>query len=81
LDLGIALTQKQECFEVRREGDNLMVMPACQLPAQLFHGSEVKLFVKAVDARFSFVKDSAGVVTGLIFHSPRGQNITGTKIR
>ncbi|HSB10638.1 MAG TPA: hypothetical protein VLM38_14205 [Blastocatellia bacterium] len=35
----------------------------------------------SADDQFSLVDVEAGSATGLIFHSPSGQNITGPRIR
>ena len=53
---------------VTREGDKLMVMVTGQQPLEIFPESETKFFLKAVEAKITFVKDASGAVTHLILH-------------
>lgn len=68
-------------LRVTRDGDKLMAGPDGQAQAQLFPETETKFFLKAVDAQISFVKDGAGLVTGLILHNPGGKNIPGARVK
>jgi hypothetical protein len=60
-----------------REGDRLMTQATGQPKFELFPESEIKFFLKVVDAQVTFVKDDKGVVTHLILH----QGGTGTAWR
>ena len=53
---------------ISRQGDRLMAQATGQGEIQLFPESETKYFLKVVDAKVTFVKDSSGKVTKLILH-------------
>ena len=53
---------------ISKEGDRLMAQATGQSQFQLFPESETKFFLKAIDARVTFVKDDTGKVTHLILH-------------
>jgi CubicO group peptidase (beta-lactamase class C family) len=55
-------------FTMTREGDSLMAQAAGQPKFELFPESDIKFFLKVVDAQVTFVKDDKGVVTHLILH-------------
>jgi hypothetical protein len=51
---------------------------------EMFAESETKFFLKTEDVQFTFVKDTNGVVTGLIVHQGDAtlyEVMTGQKIR
>ena len=68
-------------IEIKRDGDKLMAQPDGSSPAQLFPEAETKFLLKVIDAQITFVKDASGVVTGLIFRGPGGQNMPGAKVK
>jgi len=50
------------------EGDQLMAQATGQSSLPVFAESETDFFLKAVDARITFVKDAKGDVTGIVLH-------------
>jgi D-alanyl-D-alanine-carboxypeptidase/D-alanyl-D-alanine-endopeptidase len=65
---------------VTREEDNLFVQATGQPRFRVYPSSETEFFYKAVDAKITFVKDSAGQVTGLVLHQG-GRDMKGAKIK
>jgi len=55
-------------IRVFREGDRFWVQAGEQQRLEIFPESESKFFLKAVEARITFVKDATGKVTHLILH-------------
>lgn len=55
-------------FAVTLEGDQLQVQATGQRKTPLWAESETTFFPKVVEAKFEFVKDTAGKVTGLILY-------------
>lgn len=57
-------------FKIRffMEGDQLMTQATGQSSLPVFAESEIDFFLKAVDARITFVKDAKGDVTGIVLH-------------
>lgn len=53
---------------ISKSGDRLMAEMTGQPQFELFPESETKFFLKVVDAKVTFVKDSSGKVTHLILH-------------
>jgi len=53
---------------ISRQGDRLMAKATGQEEIQLFPESETKYFLKVVDAKVTFVRDTSGKVTKLILH-------------
>jgi CubicO group peptidase (beta-lactamase class C family) len=53
---------------ISKEGDRLMAQATGQRPIELFPESEIKFFMKVVEAKVTFVKDDTGKVTHLILH-------------
>ena len=61
--------------------DGALFMQATAQPKfPVFAESEVKFFLRVVDAQVSFTKDDSGAVTGLILHQ-NGANQPGRKVR
>jgi len=58
----------------------LMMQPNNPQKVEMFATSETDFFLKAGNARFTFVKDAQGLVTGLIFHL-NGQDTTAPRIK
>jgi CubicO group peptidase (beta-lactamase class C family) len=58
----------------------LMMQPNNPQKVEMFATSETDFFLKAGNARFTFVKDAQGLVTGLIFHL-NGQETTAPRIK
>ncbi len=65
---------------VTREEDKLFVQATGQPRFQVYPSSEAEFFYKVVDAQITFVKDSAGLVTGLVLHQG-GRNMEGARIK
>jgi CubicO group peptidase (beta-lactamase class C family) len=59
-------------------GDQLSEQATGQKACPIFPESNTEFFLKAVDAQISFKEDSAGKVTGLVFHQG-GHNVPGKK--
>jgi hypothetical protein len=60
------------------------VLEAGYPKAEMFAESETDFFLKTYDIQFKFVKDTNGVVTGLIVHQGDGtlfEVMTGQKIK
>ncbi len=55
-------------ISITKEKDKLMLQATAQPKFEIFAESEVKFFLKEVDAQVSFVKDNKGAVTQLILH-------------
>ena len=53
---------------VSREGDRLMTQATGQSKVEVFPSSETEFFLKVVEARIVFVKDSSGAVEALVLH-------------
>ena len=66
-------------FTITREGDRLMAQPTGQGKVELHPESETKFFIIEVDAQITFVKDSQGQVTQLIFN--QGRDAVAKKIK
>jgi D-alanyl-D-alanine-carboxypeptidase/D-alanyl-D-alanine-endopeptidase len=64
---------------VTRDGSQLFIQATGQPRLQIYAGSETEFFLKVVDAQISFVRDSAGTVTGLVLHQ-NGQNVPGRRL-
>ena len=62
------------------EGDRIMTQATGQSKVEIFASAPDEFFLKIVDAQISFVKDAAGVVTGLILHQG-GRDMPGKKLR
>ena len=58
-DLGIAITLEEGA---------LFAEPAGQGKFPMFPESEVKFFLRAVNAQLTFTKDASGAVTGMLLH-------------
>lgn len=71
--------QKDFIFTVNEEGGKLFVQATGQPKTEIFPLSEIKFYVKVVDAQFEFNKDEKGVVTGLILFQG-GQKMPAKKI-
>lgn len=65
---------------VTREGDRLMTQATGQSKVEVFPESEVKFFLKVVEAQITFVKDENGRVTALILHQG-GRDQTAKRIK
>ncbi|MEA5572143.1 hypothetical protein [Calothrix sp. UHCC 0171] len=61
------------------EQDKLYLQATGQPKVQLFPESEIKFFIKEVDAQVTFVKSQQGVVTNLILHQ-NGINQNAKKV-
>jgi CubicO group peptidase (beta-lactamase class C family) len=59
-------------------GDQLSEQATGQKACPIFPESSTEFFLKAVDAQISFEEDSAGKVTGLVFHQD-GHDLPGKK--
>jgi len=59
-------------------GDQLSEQATGQKACPIFPESNTEFFLKAVDAQISFEEDSAGKVTGLVFHQD-GHDLPGKK--
>ena len=59
-------------------GDQLSEQATGQAAFPIFPDSKTEFFLKVVDAKISFEEDSAGKVTGLVFHQG-GHNLPGEK--
>lgn len=66
---------------ITMEGGKLMLQIAGQPKMEIFAESETDFFLKNVDAQVSFVKDSTGAVTQLLFKQGSGQGLPGKKIK
>lgn len=64
---------------VTREGDRLFAQVTDQPRVELYAESEVKFFLKVVEAQITFVKDDSGKVTQLTLH--QGGNMTAKKVK
>jgi hypothetical protein len=53
---------------VTREGDQLFMQATKQPKFPVYPESELKYFLKVVDAQITFVKDETGAITHLILH-------------
>ena len=67
-------------MEVTREDTVLRSQATNQQRVRLWPESETEFFLKEVDAQISFVRDSAGVVTGMVLHQ-NGQNPAARKVK
>jgi CubicO group peptidase (beta-lactamase class C family) len=65
---------------ILKRGDKLISQATGQPEVELFPESEIRFFLKVVDAEVDFVKDAAGKVTGLLLHQG-GQTLPGKKIK
>jgi CubicO group peptidase (beta-lactamase class C family) len=65
---------------ITKEGGKLFAQRAGGPPSEMFPESETRFFLKVADVRFSFVKDSAGKVTGMIL-TANGQEMKGNKVK
>ncbi|HKX84205.1 MAG TPA: serine hydrolase [Pyrinomonadaceae bacterium] len=71
-------------FIVTSENGKLMAQRNAEPKAEMVPESETKFFLKTEDIQFTFVKDTSGVVTGLIVHQGDGtlyEVMTGQKTR
>lgn len=53
---------------VRREGDHLAAQAAGQRRVEVFASSATEFFAGPAGPRYTFLKDEAGIVTGLVLH-------------
>ncbi len=67
-------------MEVTRADTVLWGQATNQQRVRLWPESETEFFLKEVDAQISFVRDSAGVVTGMVLHQ-NGQNPAARKVK
>ena len=58
--------------------DEVFIQATGQSKLRISAESETEFFLTAVDAQITFVKDSAGTVTGLVLHQG-GRNTPGKK--
>ena len=65
---------------VTREGTQLYEQATQQPRFEIFPLSPMEFFLKVVDARITFTRDSAGKVTGLVVHQG-GQDFAGPKAK
>jgi CubicO group peptidase (beta-lactamase class C family) len=65
---------------ITRDGNNLWAQATNQGKLQLFAESETDFFLKGLDAGVTFVRDSAGVVTGLVLHQ-QGNDQSARKVK
>lgn len=65
---------------VSREGNSLFALATGKDKVQIYPESATDFFLKAVDAQLTFVKDSAGAVTGLVLHQA-GSDTPGKKVK
>lgn len=65
---------------ITKEDDKLFAQRAGAPPNEMFPESETRFFLKVADVKFSFVKDSAGKVTGMILYA-NGQEMKGNKVK
>lgn len=65
---------------ILRRGDKLISQATGQPEVELFPESEIRFFLKVVDAQVDFVKDAAGRVTGLVLHQG-GMDMPAKKIK
>ena len=65
---------------VFRDGDKLMTQATNQPAFELYPEGTDKFFLKVVDAKVTFTRDDAGVVTGLIIHQ-NGRDGAAKKIK
>lgn len=64
---------------VRQEGRQLFIQATGQPKVRIYAESEAEFFLKAVDAQITFVRDSAGTVTGLVLHQ-NGRDVPGRRL-
>lgn len=64
---------------VTQEGTGLFIQATGQPKFPIYAESETDFFLKVVDAQLTFVRDSAGTVTGLVLHQ-NGQNVPGRRL-
>lgn len=64
--------------KIFKEGDKLMTQATNQPVFELFPEGENKFFLKAVDAKVTFVRDTQGAVTSLVIHQG-GRDVTAKK--
>jgi CubicO group peptidase (beta-lactamase class C family) len=62
------------------EGGRIMTQATGQQKVEIFPSSPTEFFVKAVNARITFVKDASGAITQLVLHQG-GRDIPAKKIR
>jgi hypothetical protein len=65
---------------VTNETGKLMAQLTGQPKVEIFAESEIKFFLKVIDAQITFVKDAEGRVTNMILHQ-RGRATPGQKIK
>ncbi|MGB8953008.1 MAG: serine hydrolase [Candidatus Aminicenantales bacterium] len=65
---------------VTRENNTLMTQATGQQKFEVFPESETQFFLKVVDAQIEFIKDSSGIVTGLVLYQG-GQKLPAKKIK
>lgn len=65
---------------VRREGSRLLTRATGQEELEVFPASETEFFLKAVEARITFVKGGDGKVTGLVLRQG-GREMPAKRIR
>jgi CubicO group peptidase (beta-lactamase class C family) len=71
-------------FIITNENGKLMALRDAEPKVEMFAESETNFFLKTEDIQFTFVKDTNGVVTGLIVHQGDGtlyEVLTGQKIK
>lgn len=67
-------------ISVTREGDRMYTQGTGQSKVEIFAESEIRFFLKIVDAQLEFVKDDTGNVTKLILYQG-GQKIEGPRVK
>jgi len=67
-------------INITKENDRLFAEATGRPKAEIFPESEIKFFLKMVDAQITFVKDDKGEVTQLILHQ-RGQDRPAKKVK
>jgi CubicO group peptidase (beta-lactamase class C family) len=65
---------------VFREGERLMMQATGQPKAEMIPDTEATFFLRVVDAKVSFDKNSKGQVTGIVVHQG-GKEVPGKKIK
>jgi len=67
-------------FSIIRRGDKLISQATGQPEVEIFPESELRFFLKVVDAQVDFTVDSSGRVTGLVLHQG-GRDLPARKIK
>jgi CubicO group peptidase (beta-lactamase class C family) len=67
-------------ISIIRRGDKLISQVTGQSEVEIFPESELRFFLKVVDAQVDFVVDASGLVTGLVLHQG-GRDLPARKIK